>query len=222
MKAAVLALAVCALMLAPLPALAQDAGDDPAAQAQEVDLPREARILVQRGLTFLGFDPGPADGLFGPRTRAAIWDWQAAKELNTTGYLTMSEAEALAAVGAEASEAMEIEIEAPAAQEPGGTEAEIAPAPSGSRNEVIHFPECGMSDAPDGCWRELSSPAKCHIWVMYYIASATDDDRAPFARGETVTWSGGCQHNAAHGRGTLTTKDDSYTGELVEGKGCTS
>ena len=125
-------------------------------------MPREVRILVQRGLAFLGFDPGPADGLFGPKTRGAIWDWQAAKELDTTGYRTLPEAEALAAVGAETSEALDMEVEAPAARELGGTETEAAAAPSKSRNQVLYFPTCGTNDAkPDGCWLALSSPSEC-------------------------------------------------------------
>ncbi|MDE0342073.1 MAG: peptidoglycan-binding domain-containing protein [Deltaproteobacteria bacterium] len=85
----------------------QDAPDDPAAQSQNPEMQREVRKLVQRGLASLGFDPGPADGLFGPKTRAAIRGWQAANELDATGHLTMPEAEALAAVGAEASKAQE-------------------------------------------------------------------------------------------------------------------
>ena len=75
--------------------------------AREESLSREQRSQVQRGLVALGFDPGPADGLFGPKTRAAIWDWQSAKGLEASGYLTREEAEALGAISqkTEASEA---------------------------------------------------------------------------------------------------------------------
>ena len=85
----------------------QDAPDDRTAQSQNVEMQREVRKLVQRGLASLGFDPGPADGLFGPKTRAAIRGWRAANALDATGHLTMPEAEALAAVGAETSETQE-------------------------------------------------------------------------------------------------------------------
>ena len=119
------------------------------------------RILVQRGLAFLGFDLGPADVLFGPETRAAIWDWQVAKELDTTGYLTMPEAEALAAVGADVSETLDMEIEAPAARERDGMEAETITAPSGSRNQINYLPGCSASDAEDGRWREISMSVNC-------------------------------------------------------------
>ena len=39
------------------------------------------------GLRLAGFDPGGADGLFGPRTRAAIRSWQQSRGGRATGYL---------------------------------------------------------------------------------------------------------------------------------------
>ena len=55
----------------------------------------EAQRLIQRGLRAQGFDPGPPDGIIGPRTRAAIRRWQAAEGLPPTGYLDDSGARAL-------------------------------------------------------------------------------------------------------------------------------
>lgn len=78
-----------------------------AVEAREESLSREQRSQVQRGLAALGFDPGPADGLFGPKTRAAIWDWQSAKGLEATGYLTREETEALGAISQEATAQVE-------------------------------------------------------------------------------------------------------------------
>ena len=46
-----------------------------------------ARREVQRGLQAAGFDPGGADGLFGPRTRSAIRSWQTSRGSRATGYL---------------------------------------------------------------------------------------------------------------------------------------
>ncbi len=57
------------------------------AAERALGLDREARRLIQRGLQARGFDPGPADGLFGPRTRTAIERWQAAGGATPTGYL---------------------------------------------------------------------------------------------------------------------------------------
>ena len=53
-------------------------------------LDRTARQEVQRGLQASGFDPGGADGLFGPRTRSAIRSWQTSRGSRATGYLDAS------------------------------------------------------------------------------------------------------------------------------------
>jgi hypothetical protein len=42
---------------------------------------------AQQQLKTAGFDPGPADGYMGPKTRAAIRDYQAAHSLPKTGKL---------------------------------------------------------------------------------------------------------------------------------------
>ena len=51
----------------------------PAAAGKEVALDMEKRVLVQRGLASLGFDPGPTDGIFAPKTLKALRAWQKAK-----------------------------------------------------------------------------------------------------------------------------------------------
>jgi hypothetical protein len=68
------------------------------------DLVRE----VQLKLSDAGFDPGPADGLMGPRTRDAIRGFQEAKGLAVNGRLDEATQEAL-------------EIEVPAVFVPAGT-----------------------------------------------------------------------------------------------------
>ena len=50
-------------------------------------LTREERVLVQESLNALGFDAGPADGVFGQRTRAAIREWQTANGHDATGHV---------------------------------------------------------------------------------------------------------------------------------------
>ena len=42
---------------------------------------------AQEALKTQGFDPGPADGRMGPRTRAALTDYQRKNDLPTTGML---------------------------------------------------------------------------------------------------------------------------------------
>ena len=62
-------------------------------------LDRAARRQMQQGLQSAGFDPGGADGLFGPRTRAAIQGWQSSRGSRPTGYLDGPAVEALRSTG---------------------------------------------------------------------------------------------------------------------------
>ena len=68
------------------------AAQDPAAIEAALSLDRPTRRLIQQGLSNEGFDAGALDGLFGPRTRAAIRAWQAAREQAETGYLDDAQA----------------------------------------------------------------------------------------------------------------------------------
>ena len=65
-----------------------------------LNLNLSARRRIQQGLAAGGFDPGGADGLFGPRTRAAIRRWQSSRGARSTGYLDGASAEALRSTGA--------------------------------------------------------------------------------------------------------------------------
>ena len=58
-------------------------------------LDRSARRQIQERLHAQGFDPGGADGTFGPRTRAAIRSWQTSRGARATGYLDGASAAAL-------------------------------------------------------------------------------------------------------------------------------
>ena len=62
-------------------------------------LTRADRRLIQSALTAEGFAPGPADGVFGRRTRVAIGQWQAARGEEPTGYLDAEAAKSLLALG---------------------------------------------------------------------------------------------------------------------------
>ena len=72
----------------------QEEHDPPAVEAT-LGLDRPARRVIQQRLLSQGFDPGAPDGLFGPRTRAAIRRWQEARGEPPTGYLTAADIEAL-------------------------------------------------------------------------------------------------------------------------------
>ena len=68
-----------------------------------LELTRSQRVWVQKGLGALRFDVGAADGIFGPRTRAAIARWQSARGEPPTGHLDAEAAEMLIEVGKGAS-----------------------------------------------------------------------------------------------------------------------
>ncbi|HKR87212.1 MAG TPA: lytic murein transglycosylase [Phenylobacterium sp.] len=55
---------------------------------QEAPLSLVDRMIAQRALASLGFDPGAADGLVGLKTRDALRAWQKARGLVADGYLS--------------------------------------------------------------------------------------------------------------------------------------
>ena len=71
-----------------------DAG---AAVERALGLDRAARRVIQQGLAAAGFDPGEADGVFGPGTRAALRVWQTSRGDVATGYLNRLSVAALRA-----------------------------------------------------------------------------------------------------------------------------
>ncbi len=58
-----------------------------AAGEDDLDLSPRDRQQIQRRLSLAVFDPQAVDGIFGPETRAAIREWQAASGSLPTGYL---------------------------------------------------------------------------------------------------------------------------------------
>ena len=99
-----LAFVVCLLAVAGVAAtpavaagksLAAAAPQDASTVEVALALDRATRRLIQQGLRNQGFDPGTPDGLFGPRTRAAIREWQQSRGAPPTGYLNDAEVELL-------------------------------------------------------------------------------------------------------------------------------
>lgn len=64
-------------------------------------LDRDARREIQHRLNMVEFDVGYADGLFGPKTRSGITDWQDANDFAGTGFLNAPQLAALKAETAE-------------------------------------------------------------------------------------------------------------------------
>ena len=111
------------------------AAQDASAVEAALGIDRPTRRLIQEGLANEGFDPGAPDGLFGPRTRAAIRAWQAARDEPQTGYLDGDQVAALlAAADPRSVTASPVPPRAPVADIPVPTEASDAglqtPAPA--------------------------------------------------------------------------------------------
>ena len=96
-----------------------------------LNLDLAARRQIQQGLAAGGFDPGGADGLFGPRTRAAIRRWQSSRGARSTGYLDGGSAEALRSSGSAGRAESGVAPSGPAAV-PAAQQSSPASAPSGS------------------------------------------------------------------------------------------
>ncbi len=63
------------------------AENEPKANATAADLARQARIVeIQKHLTTLGYDPGPANGVNGKQTRAAIQRYQKDSGFSEEGH----------------------------------------------------------------------------------------------------------------------------------------
>lgn len=121
----------------------------------DADIARAQRQLLERG-----FDPGPLDGLMGPRTRSAIGAFQRDRGLPASGRLDGATLEALAAPGETAAPApreaetvkqpapREAEtVEQPAAREP-PAESAAAPRPAG-HGKLLDYQTLGW-EPPQG------------------------------------------------------------------------
>ena len=102
-----------------------------------------ARRQIQQGLAAGGFDPGGADGLFGPRTRAAIRRWQSSRGARSTGYLDGASAEALRTAGGAGPA-----VTAAAASAPAPSPSAQQPSPVSSQVEVVFWQSIANSTNP--------------------------------------------------------------------------
>ena len=113
-------------------------------------LDRAARRRIQLGLRSAGFDPGGADGLFGPRTRAAIRTWQSSRGARSTGYLDGPQVDALRGRDAPQSPASA----AAAAADAGGVEVVFWQSVQDSPNPAEF--EAYLRRFPNGVFSELA------------------------------------------------------------------
>ena len=186
--------------------------DDSSASAPEtveasLGLERLERRRVQEGLTALGFDPGPADGLFGRGTRDAIGKWQISKSAPITGYLDAEVAKTLLAAG-EAAARARAERERKAREAAARAEAERKARERAAMRPGRVFRDC------EECPEMVVVPAGSFTMGAPSREEGRDSDegpqhtvtiRAPFAVGKYevtfLEWdgcvaAGGCGHRA--------------------------
>ncbi len=131
-----------------------------------LSLDRAARRQVQEGLQAAGFDPGGVDGMFGPRTRAAIRGWQSSRGARPTGYLDGPGVEALRSAGG-SGPATGAASPAPVARQPASTAALSAPPAAGAELEGLFWQsimnsanpaefEAYLAQFPNGVFRALA------------------------------------------------------------------
>jgi len=95
-----------------------------------------ARRRIQSGLAIAGFDPGPVDGVFGSRTRAAIRQWQSQVGVSPTGFLTATGAQLLDALARTVAESPPIGPRADSARGSASGDADLVAAPVGEELTV--------------------------------------------------------------------------------------
>ena len=204
-----------------------------------------ARQQVQQGLQAEGFAPGGVDGLFGPRTRAAIRNWQSARGVRSTGYLDGPQVDALrsrggsappASVGTAVADSGGLELafwqSIQNSTNPADFEAYLRRFPNGVFSELAQNRLSALGAAapgadpasrvrPDETCAGQAAGVACWMEISQRPGCYVWN---PFPQpGETVTWTGACAGGKAQGTGTLTWVYDGGVetgtgGRLVDGK----
>ena len=147
-----------------------------------LSLNREERRRIQQGLAALGFDPGPADGLFGSGTRGAISRWQASLGAAATGHLDAEAAKALLAAG----------------------EARIQ---TDLKPKCTELTGTYLNENHAACWEEMSGRPGCFAWTSHYHSDRSADWSGPcpgVASGSgTFNLSSGSDHASLTGNGSM-------------------
>ena len=223
----------------PMPALPEDwdwktnqgfcrtTGDSTAAN-QKTGTPgatREDRRWLQTALKSEGFDPGPADGQFGPKTQAAIKAWQRSIGQAATGQLTDSQMRRLlpqrwkdaqqtkpaqqakaTAGGGWKAPAPTTAVEPQTTEAPAETEAAAIAALSPKCAELtinqLNEPVRDGADSARWCWHNLDEQQGCYVSVLRWkIEHNRERTTVPPFR---WSWTGDCRGGKLI-RGTLTT-----------------
>ena len=170
-------------------------------------------LEAQRVLARLGFDPGPADGQWGPRTGKAVQAFLGDAGLSITDILTR---QALRAVRKAASS--DHADETPELAQPSRALRSGAPREPGAVHERsaaarVSEPQCADMRRPSGCWMEFENISGCYMWL---------EKVGPEVTVLSAKWYGRCSEGKATGPGNRMVKvrfridDASFEGEGLE------
>ena len=174
-----------------------------------LNLDRAAQRQIQQGLAAGGFDPGGADGLFGPRTRAAIRRWQSSRGARSTGYLDGASAEALRSTGAAgrgvAAAAPSAPAAVPAAQQSSPTSAPGASPAASAELEGLFWQSIMNSTNPaefDAYLRRFPNGVFSELAQARVAALRAPADAAPAGTGPPVDGTGSLGASGSRVSGT--------------------
>ena len=148
-------------------------------------------LEAQQVLARSGYDPGPADGRWGPRTGKAVQSFLGNAGLSITDMLTMQALRAVReASSGRAGDTPELAqpsraVRSGAPREPGAVHEGSAPA-------GVPQAQCADMRRPSRCWMEFENIAGCYMWL---------EKVGPEVTVLSAKWYGRCSGGKASGPG---------------------
>ena len=188
---------------AELHTMSQPAGGEKAVVEDRPKITKDQVREAQELLTLLGYKPGPADGLWGPRTSEAYQYFLRVSGLPVTDVLTMQTLQSLRdAVSSTNDDASRVEMELSDLDKTilmmedetySAVENETYSVVGDETTSVVEdvavapVPRCSWKGDED-CWKEVDNHVECLVF----------DD---YVSGEMFTWTGNCDYGLVHGSG---------------------
>ena len=183
-----------------------DGEDDAGSSAGDV-------LEAQQVLAGLGFDPGPADGQWGPRTGKAVQAFLGDAGLSITDILTVQALRAVREAASADRAGDPPELAQPSRALGSGAPREPGAVHEGAAGAGESEPQCMDMQRPSGCWMEFENIAGCYMWLEKVGSEVTV---------LSARWYGRCSEGKATGPGNRMVKvrfrinDASFDGEGLE------
>ena len=171
-------------------------------------------LEAQLALAKLGYDPGPADGYWGPMTGEAVQSFLSGAGLSLADVLAMQTLGAVreAASSGRAGDTPELSRQSRA--DPAAAPREPGAALEGPAAGRPPQPQCADMRRPSACWMEFENIAGCYMWL---------EKVGPEVTVLSAAWHGACSGGKASGPGTRQVKVRFLIdGESLEGEGLES